>query len=301
MVAAVRAGAYSKAKTRARAPSKSAPRRGSGPAATPKFRARANGAGLPPKIALMAASGAIIIAAGLFLFTGDRMAKLGDAIQGGIAGQLGGMGFKLTSLKITGASPLASAAIVKAAALNRDDPILAVDLAALRERIKAVGWVEDASIVRLLPNTIRVDVVERPPVAVWQTGGVMRVIDRSGLVIAEADPSIFPDLPLLVGDGANEAGSGVLDLVRARPRLASRLEALVRVDGRRWDLRLKDGTIIQLPAVGEDSALIQLDTLDRSERVLDLGLERIDLRSPEMVVVRRREAPANAGLVAGGY
>ena len=70
-----------------------------------------------------------------------------------------------------------------------------------------------------------------------------------------------------------------------------RMEALVRVDGRRWDLRLKDGSLIQLPAIGEDAALIQLDQLDQKDRLLDLGFERIDLRDPEMVVVRPR-APA---------
>lgn len=301
MVAAVRAGAYNKAKPRGRAPAKSQARKSVSAAATPKFRARASGAGVPPKVALMAATGAVVIAAAIALFTGDRLGKLGGAIEGGIASQLAGVGFKLSSLKITGASPMASRAIADAAGLGKDDPILGVDLEALRLRVKAVGWVEEASVVRLLPDTILVNVVERPPAAVWQTGGVMRVIDHMGRTIPEASPASFPDLPLLVGGGANEAGVAVLDLVRQRPRLAERLEALVRVDGRRWDLRLKDGTIIQLPAVGEDSALIQLDTLDRTERVLDLGLERIDLRSPDMVVVRRRDTPVSAGLVAGGY
>ncbi len=94
-----------------------------------------------------------------------------------------------------------------------------------------------------------------------------------------------------------------MGLIRARPRLASRLEALVRVDERRWDLRLKDGSIIQLPAVGEEEALIQLDKLDAGQNLLDLGFERIDLRSPDMVVVRRgparRSAAALPGLAVG--
>jgi cell division protein FtsQ len=65
----------------------------------------------------------------------------------------------------------------------------------------------------------------------------------------------------------------------------------VRVDGRRWDVRLKDGSLIQLPALGEDSALIQLDQLDQKQRLLSLGFERIDLRDPGEVVVRPRPAP----------
>src|SRR5690606_12275875 len=101
------------------------------------------------------------------------------------------------------------------------------------------------------------------------------------------------------GAGANQGNGAIFDLVKARPRLAERLEALVRVDARRWDLRLKDGSIIQLPAVDEEAALINLDQLDQGEGLLDLGFERIDLRAGDMVVVRRREAqPASASMGA---
>jgi cell division protein FtsQ len=60
------------------------------------------------------------------------------------------------------------------------------------------------------------------------------------------------------------------------------------VDGRRWDLRMKDGSLIQLPATGEEQALLQLEQLDQRSRVLDLGFDRIDLRNPDVVAVRPR-------------
>ena len=299
MVAMVRGGGYKAAKPRGRAPAK--PARKSAAATTPaKFRARAQGRGLSPKLALLGATGAVVIAGSVALFTGNRLEQATAAVQSGVAGKLGALGFSVTSLKIKGAAPAASAAIAEAAAIDKNDPILGIDLEALRKRVEAVGWVEKAKVVRLLPNTLMIEVVERPPAAVWQTGGVMRVIDKHGKVIAEANPAHYPQLPLMVGAGANDSGAAVLELIAQRPRLAERLEAMVRVDERRWDLRLKDGTLIQLPAVGEDSALIALDALDQRQRVLDLGLGRIDLRSPDMVVVRRREAPVSAELAAGG-
>ena len=174
--------------------------------------------------------------------------------------------------------------------MGKNAPILGLDLNAIRTRVQQVGWVESASVVRMLPGTIIVRVVERTPVAVWQVNGRMQVIDGKGRVITEADPGRFPQLPLVVGAGANTSGDAVYDLIKARPRLAQSLEALVRVDGRRWDLRLKEGAIIQLPATNVAEAMIRLDRLDQGQRLLDLGLERIDLRAPDMVVVRRRDA-----------
>ena len=74
----------------------------------------------------------------------------------------------------------------------------------------------------------------------------------------------------------------------------------MRVDDRRWDLRLKDGSLIQLPATNEEGALIRLDQLDQKSRILELGFARVDLRDPEMVAVRPREARAPAGPVSDG-
>ena len=91
-----------------------------------------------------------------------------------------------------------------------------------------------------------------------------------------------------------------MPILRGHPAVMQRLEALVRVDDRRWDLRMRDGGLIQLPAIGEDSALIQLDQLDQSSRILELGFERIDLRDPEMVAVRPRDAAAAQTAAASG-
>jgi cell division protein FtsQ len=130
---------------------------------------------------------------------------------------------------------------------------------------------------------------------VWQAGGIASVVDPEGHVIPEADARRFPELPLVVGEGAGETAASILPLLQSRPRLNARVEALVRVDGRRWDIRLKDGGLIQLPATGEDAALIQLDQLDRRSRLLELGFARIDLRDPQMIAVRPRGGADGAG------
>src|SRR5450432_3123179 len=103
----------------------------------------------------------------------------------------------------------------------------------------------------MFPDSVVISVDERKLMAVWQHDGRAGVIDATGIVAPEADPGRFGSLPLVVGEGANVAAAPILGPVMSRPRLAERLDALVRVDGRRWDLRLKDGTIVQLPAADE--------------------------------------------------
>ena len=208
-------------------------------------------------------------------------------------------GFRLERVEVQGAPEMAKADILASVQstghLTKGMPLVGLDLEQLRKRIEGEGWVKDAKIIRLLPDTLVIAVGPRQPAAVWQLMGQTRVVDAEGRVIDGADAARFPALPLVVGQGASEDAHNILPLLRQRPKLMAAIDALVRVDGRRWDLRLKDGALIQLPAVGADSALIQLDQLDQKQRLLSLGFERVDLRDPEAIAVRPKPGAGAPG------
>lgn len=292
MPATLRGARRSNARSGAKAPNSPGKPRASakGPQAAAKLRA-ARGVGLPPKLALAVAGAVFGVGLVVTLATGHRAQALAQDTRLAVAGQTADIGFKLRKVHIQGASPMAEGAVLAATGLRAGQPILDIDLEAIRKSVEGVGWVQEAQVVRLLPDTLVVAVRERQTLAVWQNHGRTFVIDAGGRPIPEADAGRFPQLPLVVGEGANEGAARILQAVNSRPRLVERLEAIVRVDGRRWDLRLKDGGLVQLPAVEEESALIQLDQLDQRQRILELGFERIDLREPGVVAVRPRGAP----------
>lgn len=301
MPAAVRGGPRKPARPRAEAPAspnKARPAQQQQPAG--KLHAARGGVGVSPGLALGVAGGALALALVVTLATGHRAERLVQAMVHGVDAEFANLGFKLKTVHVTGASPTAQADILAATGLFQDQPTLGLDLVALKDKVEGVGWVKSAKVVRLLPDTVMIAVEERPALAVWQHSGRLKVIDAEGRIIREADAARFPHLPLVVGQGADQSAGAILPAVNARPRLRDRLEALVRVDDRRWDLRLKDGSLIQLPAIDEESALIQLDQLDQRQRILDLGFARIDLRDPEMVAIRPRDAVLPGQPVANG-
>ena len=278
-----------------------APKRGSGKGAQ-KARATRNAPAAPGKYAAVgkldlsprAVVFSIVAGVGVLaavLATGARAERIGATFNHGVDQVTAGMGLSLRRVHITGASAEATSAIQRALDLHAGQSITGLDLAALQASVQAVGWVRAARVVRLLPDTLIVEVVEHDRLAVWQTEGRAYVIDGQGRTIEGADAGRYPQLPLVVGKGADLAAAEVLPLLAQRPRLMGRIDALVRVDERRWDLRLKDGSLIQLPAVDQDSALIRLDALDQRERLLDLGFSRVDLRTPEAVAVRPSATP----------
>ena len=281
-----------------RAGSAPAPKRSAGPTGQGRRGpAPRNAPGVPGKMAALGRldltpRGVVLsICAGvgvlaLVMATGSRAERIGQSLSTGLDGITTAMGLRLNRVHITGASVEATPAIQQALAVQAGQPITTLDLDALKASVEQVGWVREARVVRLLPDTLIVEVTEHDRLAVWQTGGQTFVIDGQGRAIPGADAGRYPNLPLVVGKGADDAAAAILPLLAQRPRLMGRIDAIVRVDERRWDLRLKDGGLIQLPAVNQDGALIQLDALDQRERLLELGFERIDLRTEGQIAVR---------------
>jgi len=303
MAAAVRGGVPSRATARAKAkpkPSRRAPAKPPARPYAPAKLAAARSLGLMPLTALSLAVLVGVLGIVAMLASDPRVERARVQTIAGVDRAFIDMGFKVGDVTVQGATPAAAADVLKAAALNKGEPILHLDLAAVRARVERVGWVKSAKVVRLLPDTIVIAITERQTMAVWQHAGRTVVIDSTGRAIPEADPAQFGDLPLVVGEGADQAAPGILPLLTSRPRLMSKLDAVVRVDDRRWDLRTREGALIELPAAGEAQALSRLDGLDAQSRILDLGFARIDLRDPDMVTVRPSDAPATPQPVTTG-
>jgi cell division protein FtsQ len=174
--------------------------------------------------------------------------------------------------------------------VSKGDKLLGFSLDAARARIERLTWVQHATVERRLPGTVVVQLVERRPFAVWQTGDRFVLIDRAGQVVAEQDPvkdaAAFATLPLVVGPGAPEFAAALLDQLALQPSLRSRVVAAIRVGERRWNLRLNNGADVLLPEGAEAAAMRRLMELHGTQALLDRPLQTLDLRLPDRMVVR---------------
>ena len=171
-----------------------------------------------------------------------------------------------------------------------------VDVAAIRERLLRFGWVKDARVSRRLPDTLVIDIVERTPAALWQNKGQLALIDREGVVLDRVPIHKMPDLPLLIGPGANAHSEELDRLMTAVPTLKPQLASATWVGRRRWDLNFQSGETIALPE-GEEparAALQKFARLDRSNGLLGRGIVRFDLRIPGRMIVRLPRAPGES-------
>ena len=166
-------------------------------------------------------------------------------------------GFDLRQVAITGYRFTADGDIFDAIDLEHARTLLSFDSRAAQGRIEALPWVDTASIERILPDRIEVRIKERTPIAVWQRGEGLFLVDGTGRVLAAVRGDRVPPLPRMSGEGAAEAAADLLRVLAAYPAVLKELALAERVGERRWTLWLADGGSILLPATGETAALVR--------------------------------------------
>ena len=213
-----------------------------------------------------------------------------EAIDRAIAASAA-LGLVVANIDVEGRETTEAATIMAALAADRGTPILAVSPHRAKEELEKLPWVRSAAIERRLPHTLYVRLVERRPLAVWQHGGKHELIDRQGEIIPVKDLGRFSRLPMVVGDTAASHAPALLEMLRSEPELATRVTAAIRVDNRRWNLRIDDGIEILLPEENPSAAWAQLAGLERRSNLLKREIRRVDMRFPERVVLQVNTPP----------
>lgn len=179
---------------------------------------------------------------------------------------------------------------------NCKPPQALVDADLMREQLLGYGWVEDARVSRRLPDMLVIDIVERTPAALWQNRQQLMLVDAAGVVLDRVPVDRMPDLPLLIGPGANQKAEELNRIMAKVPTLKPQLASATWIGDRRWDVAFQSGETVALPE-GERAAidaLVKFAKMDRTSGLLGRDIKRFDLRVPGKMIVRLPRAPGEA-------
>src|SRR5882724_5016793 len=118
---------------------------------------------------------------------------------------------------------------VAAADIGRN--IFAVSLDERKKQLEQIPWVESASVMRLLPNRLAVNIQERTPVAFVQIGPRISLIDANGVVMGmPANRQTTYSFPVVHGITETEAISSRAAVMKIYNRLVKELDS-IEADG----------------------------------------------------------------------
>lgn len=221
-----------------------------------------------------------------------------DAVRAadkGLDGLHRAVGLAVGEVTVSGRDRAGPDALRRALGVKIGDPILRLDLTALKARLEDNGWVRSASISRQLPGRLHITIEERVPFARWQMDGRTALVDPDGAVILKNVGARYTHLPRLVGPQANLRAAELFDLLQRSPRLASQVRTASLIRERRWDIGMDNGITIRLPELEPGEAWSRFNDVDRRDGLLAKRLKLIDLRVPGRVIVRLKPKPADTG------
>ena len=210
-------------------------------------------------------------------------------------------GFRISEVALTGTQELTRERVLQIAGVTGRSSLLFLDAAKTRDRLVGNPWIAEATVLKLYPGRLRIELKERKPFALWQVDGNVHLIAQDGTVLDGPVTRDFASLPLVVGKGAERRAADLLALLGRYPVIARQLQASVLVAERRWDLYLKDKIVVSLPELEPELALVRLVDLDRDKRLFSKDIAAIDLRLTDRVAVRlsdRASAAREAALKA---
>jgi cell division protein FtsQ len=129
---------------------------------------------------------------------------------------------RVGKLEVTGSHFLSEGEVRELVGAAVGEPILSLDIEALKARLRASPWVADATVTRTLPDTLRVEIRERVPLALAELDRLYLMDENGGLIDIYGPRTGAFDLPIVRGllgvaeesrrDRARRAGALLADL-----------------------------------------------------------------------------------------
>ena len=194
-------------------------------------------------------------------------------------------GFKIKNIEISGLNHLDKNDIIKIVNAYNEINIFKINVGDIYKKIKNNTWIKKASIEIIYPNTIKILLTEKKPVAIWQNRDGNTLITKSGDVIFEKNLAEFKNyLPIVVGENVHKEVQSILDIFSKNKDFVTNIWSLTFVNQRRWDVHFNQGLTIKLPSKNLEKAWEKVLYLDKEFKILNLGLTELDLRNSNQIL-----------------
>ena len=120
-----------------------------------------------------------------------------------------------------------------------------LNLEDIEKNLKNETFIESFSIKKIYPDTLKIIIVEKKPIAILHNKKEKFYISSKGNLINFIDINIYNDLPTVFGDGENFY-SLYQDLQNIRFSL-DKIKSYYFFESGRWDLVMQDDKVIKLP------------------------------------------------------
>ena len=176
--------------------------------------------------------------------------------------------------------------------------LIGLNFNSIKEIVESSEWVKRASIKKVLPSTLKINVIENDPYAIYFKEGKSFLIDLDGSIITEINIDNYQDDLLFVrGENSPELLEQLIkDISITFPNLIQTLEEVEFIEKRRWNLKLNNKLLVKLPDENIQQSLKNLKQLFEEQEVMQSNIIEIDLRIQGRAALKVLDGKINYGI-----
>ncbi len=194
-------------------------------------------------------------------------------------------GFVIKNIEIKGKIHLNENEILKIISSYKNINIFSINIQKIYKEINNHSWVKEGTIEIVYPDTLKVFLTEKEPIAIWQNKFGNKLITKNGDIILEKNLNYFKKyLPIIIGENAHKNIYKILEILNLKKDFVKNVWSLTFVNERRWDLHFKQGLTIRLPSTNIKEAWQKVVSLNNNFNILNIGLTELDLRNPHQIL-----------------
>lgn len=207
--------------------------------------------------------------------------------------------FAVKQIEFTGAVHTPRAAVEGVTRQYVGLNLFKIDIARVQRDLRSLPWIQRIAIEKKLPDTLRINIVERTPAALLRTGSGIQYVDAAGATLAELSPAVGDnDLPII----ANASGAELIRTIellsalkQRDPVLYSRIGEVQPISPRGFSIFDRElGAFVYANDNDVAAKWRTLYAIAQSEQFTRGGIEYADLRFAGRVVVKPLKTPAAA-------
>lgn len=243
-----------------------------------------------------------IIVAGLAIaWTVASYAGVPEMARDELAKSASRSGFEVSKVRVSGVERMNEQLVYERVLAQRDRPMPLVELGDVRDSLLELPWVADARVSRQLPDTLKIDIVEREPHAVLRKPDRLMLVDGQGNELEPIAREAAKGKLLIEGPGAQKQVEELARLLDAAPALKPHIAGAEWVGNRRWNLTFTSGQLLALPeGDAGPPALVKFAQLDGMHRLIGGKPIAVDMRVPDRVYLRCKDGPCPTQLARNG-
>ncbi|HVR38404.1 MAG TPA: FtsQ-type POTRA domain-containing protein [Thermoanaerobaculia bacterium] len=199
--------------------------------------------------------------------------------------------FAVKTIEIAGAVHTPRASIDDVTQRYRGVNFFHIDIAGVQRDLGGLPWIRRIDVEKKLPDTLRIRIAERQPIALVKIGERLMYVDEDGVSFAELSPAVGDDdLPLVSDASGDELARTVALLrdLRARdPQVYSRISEVRPIAPRGFAIFDRElGAVVYANADDVTTKWRDLYAIVRAENLDAASIEYADLRFADRIVVK---------------